>query len=178
MSELLPPNAVPLERALEHASSRISDVPTPVAQVWDAERCPASQLPWLAWALGVETWSPEWPEGVKRERVKSAIAIARRKGTVQSVREVVRTFGASIALREWFEASPPGDPHTFEITLLINSGLPQTASYQNDIMDAVDSVKPVRSHYTLTAGVHMWGGINIHGQVRPAQHMRLSFLGE
>lgn len=172
MDSLLPPNATPFERDLEHATKR--DIPVPVRRLWDADHCPADCLPWLAWSLNVETWSPEWPEAVKRERVKEAISIARKKGTVQSVREVVRTFGASIALREWFETSPRGRPHTFEITLLVNSGLPQTASYQQDIIDAVDAAKPVRSHYTLVAGVQATGGLNINAQVRPAQHVRLS----
>ncbi|RZA27324.1 MAG: phage tail protein I, partial [Proteobacteria bacterium] len=40
-------------------------------------------------------------------------AIQRRKGTASSVRDVVRSFGGSLALREWWQMAPRGDPHTF-----------------------------------------------------------------
>jgi hypothetical protein len=44
--------------------------------------------------------------GIKRERVRKAIAIARRKGTAESVRSVVASFGGSVAIREWWQSEP------------------------------------------------------------------------
>lgn len=170
---LLPPNATWLEQGLAKAAARITDVPTPLGTLWNAETCSAEHLPWLAWALGLKNWSADWPEDIKRARVKSAISVAQRKGTARAVRDVVASFGASIALREWWESSPRGKPHTFDITLLINAGLPHTASYQRDIMDAVNNVKPARSHYTLTAGMAMTAKLSIAAYARPVTYRRL-----
>jgi phage tail P2-like protein len=44
-------------------------------------------------------------QSIKRERVRKAIAIARRKGT-ESVRSVVASFGGSVAIREWWQSEP------------------------------------------------------------------------
>jgi phage tail P2-like protein len=56
--------------------------------------------------LSLDNWSTDWPESIKRERVRKAIAIARRKGTAQSVRTVVASFGGSVAIREWWQSEP------------------------------------------------------------------------
>lgn len=170
---LLPPNTTMLEQGLAHAFARITQVPTPLASLWNADTCTAEHLPWLAWALGIKNWSAEWPEDIKRARVKSAISVARRKGTALAVRDVVASFGAAIALREWWETSPRGKPHTFDITLIVNAGLPQTASYQRDIMDAVDNAKPARAHYTLTAGMALTAGLGMTAHAQTVIYRRL-----
>jgi hypothetical protein len=52
-----------------------------IRAVWSPDDCPLDLLPWLAWGLSLDNWSTDWPESIKRERVRKAIAIARRKGT-------------------------------------------------------------------------------------------------
>ena len=102
MRSLLPPNATELERNATAVAGVISDLPVPLRSLIDPDAIPAHLLPWLAWHLGIDTWKDYWPEQVKRARVRSAISIARKKGTAAAVREVVASFGANIALREWW----------------------------------------------------------------------------
>ena len=95
---LLPPNASAFEQAMELATARIGDVPVPFAPLWDPETCPVDLLPYLAFALSIDSWSPDWPEALKRARVRTAIDIQRHKGTVQSVRDIIALFGGNAVL--------------------------------------------------------------------------------
>ena len=93
MSDLLPPNRTPLEAALDRTTARLGEVPVPIKDLWSPERCPASLLPWLAWALSVDEWDSDWPEERKREAIAASIELHRYKGSVWSVREALRRIG-------------------------------------------------------------------------------------
>lgn len=175
MTSLLPPNATPLERGFEAASARLSAVPTPLDQLWNPDTCPVALLPYLAWALSIDVWSPDWPEGVKRERIRRAIAIQRSKGTLQSVQDVVASFGGSIVLREWWETNPPGDPHTFALVLsLSGAGIAvPSAQFIDEIIDDIGRTKPVRSHFTFTLALSATASIGTKGVMRPVVYARL-----
>lgn len=170
---LLPPKATELERALEQAMARMGNVPTPLRDLWNPDTCPAHLLPWLAWSLSLDSWQPYWPESVKRERIRSAVEIQRRKGTAKSVRDVVRSFGSSLALREWWQLEPKGTPHTFEVVLTLGAGVPNTAEFQNDVIAEIERTKPVRSHFTFTLGLAATGGLGLAGAARPVTYRRL-----
>lgn len=174
MSSLLPPNASALERNLETVTSRLSDTPVPLRDLWNPDTCPAELLPWLAWTLSLDAWQPYWTEAVKRARIREAINIQRHKGTAKSVKDVVASFGGSLAMTEWWQQSPPGTPHTFELLLAIGASQPNTAEYQQDIVDAISRTKPVRSHFTLTAGLSAEGAVGLQGAARPITYARLS----
>lgn len=174
MSSLLPINATEQEQAIAEAIARIGDVPVPLRDLWNPDTCPADLLPWLAWALSIDTWSDAWPESVRRQRIKSAIKIQRRKGTVRSVRDVVTAFGGNLSVIEWFQMSPVGTPHTFGVLLTVGGGVPATTEYQDAIIDEISRTKPVRSHFTLTAGVTAEGAVGIQGAARPAVYARVS----
>lgn len=174
MSNLLPPNATAIEQAIEAAASRAADLPVEIRTTWNPDTCPASLLPWLAWALSIDSWKPEWPEAVKRARVKNAVAIQRRKGTAKSVLDTVNAFGAGLSIREWWQTSPPGTPHTFELVLSMGASVPNTAAYQQDIIDAIEKTKPVRSHFTLTAGLSATGSMGLYGAARSITYRRIS----
>ncbi|UOF16460.1 phage tail protein I [Lysobacter capsici] len=180
MSSLLPPNATSLERALERASARIDDVPTPMRKLWNADTCPVELLPWLAWALSIDTWQPNWPEHVKRARLRTAMEIQRRKGTAQSVRQVVAAFGGAVQLREWWQQEPPGQPHTFEMVLTLTGegGETATAQYVNDVIAEVSRTKPVRSHFTFTQGVQAKLPVGVVFAARVASYRRLQLQVE
>lgn len=170
---LLPPNASSLERKLEQATLRLGTMAVPLRDLWNPDTCPAHLLPWLAWTLSLDSWQPYWPEAVKRARIRSAVDIQRRKGTAKSVRDVVRSFGSSLALREWWQLSPMGTPHTFEVVLTLGAGVPNTAAYQQDIIKEIERTKPVRSHFTLTLGLSATGGLGLQGAARPVIYRRL-----
>ncbi len=172
-ASLLPPSATQAERAIEQATGRLEDVPTPQRTLWDPDTCPADLLPWLAWALSLDAWQPYWPESVKRERIRKAIEIQRKKGTAQSVRDTVASFGGALSIKEWWQNDPPTEPHTFDLLLTVGAGMPATADYQQDIVDEVSRTKPVRSHFTLTAGISALGDLGVVGAMRGAVFKRL-----
>lgn len=176
---LLPPNASQAERALEAATARATAVVTPLRDLWNPDTIPASLLPWLAWALSIDAWKDYWPEHVKRARVRTAIAIQRRKGTAMSVREVVQAFGGQVVLREWWQQSPPAAPHTFDMVLTLTGegGEVASAQFVSDVIAEVERTKPVRSHFTFTQGANAFGGIGIVAAGRAAVYRRLEFDG-
>ena len=174
---LLPGNSTAGERALEKATARIGDVPAPLRDLWNPDTCPENLLPWLAWALSIDAWKSYWPVSVKRARIKAAIAIQRSKGTAQSVRTVVGAFGGAVILREWWQQTPAGIPHTFEMVLNLTGEGGETASAQfvDDVISEVQRTKPVRSHFTFTQGVQANGGVGVVAAARPAVYRRLQF---
>lgn len=127
---LLPPNATPFERALEAALAQ--DVDIPIRKLWSSADCPAALLPYLAWALGVEEWDPDWPVAVRRAAVANAIAVHREKGTLAGLKRVLDTAGAEY---EYVER-PSGVPMTAKLSIL-NSN----AVYLPDVARAVNRVK-------------------------------------
>lgn len=176
---LLPPNATHAERALARAAVT-RPLPVDITALWDADRCPATLLPWLAWALSVDEWKAYWPETVKRARVRAAIAIQRRKGTWGSVRDVVAAFGGSILIREWWEMQPQGAPHTFEAVMTIanQGGETATAKFVDDVIGEISRTKPVRSHFTFTQGMQANAGIGALAGAQGTTFRRIQLIGE
>lgn len=98
MTRLLPANTTPLERAVEAALSQ--DIAVPIGTLWNPAECPAVLLPWLAWALHItdgEGWALAETVAQKRALIARSIELHRKKGTVWSVVEALRSigFGAS-----------------------------------------------------------------------------------
>lgn len=176
-ASILPPASTPLEKALEQAAAALLDMPVPIRDVWSPDDCPSELLPWLAWGLSLDNWSPDWSDAIKRERVRQAIPIARQKGTAASVRSVVRSFGGSVAIREWWQMEPKGDPHTFSLVLnLDQQGASATAAFVDQVVAEVTRVKPVRSHFDFTQGIAAAGAIGLIAAVRPTIYARLSCM--
>jgi len=153
---LLPPNATPAERALASAGARVSDVPVPVADLWDPWSCPADLLPWLAWALSVDEWDPQWPEATRREVVARSIELHRHKGTVWAVRRALEALGVEPEIVEWWQ-TPGGDLAPFEFGLRAVLQRPITPhqllgeSTAAEVRPRIDNYKPARSHLAWIA---------------------------
>ncbi|MGR6871244.1 phage tail protein I [Pseudomonas sp. HK3] len=173
MTSLLPINTNQFERDLENVSTRISDVPVNIRDSWNADTCPADLLPWLAWSFSIDSWKAYWPEHVKRSRVREAIKVQRKKGTKQSVRKVVESFGAELELKEWFEQTPMGPPHSFKVLLNVNELGAQTQAFTNDIVQELSRVKPTRSFFEVQQGVTTNGELALAGAVRVTKFVRL-----
>lgn len=168
---ILPPNATAHERALEQAIAARFLIPLLHRAVWSAADCPVNFLPWLAWGLSIDDWGPEWPEALKRARIASAIPIQRRKGTAQSVRDVVAAFGGSIAVREWWQTTPRGEPHTFD--LIMSGGNADTI---DAVVAGINRTKPVRSRFTFTQALEFSGAVGVVAGFRPVTFLRLNGL--
>lgn len=112
---LLPPNATVAERALEGATSRISDVPVKVRESWDPDTCPVDLLPWLAWTYSVDEWDPAWSEDVKRAVIRTSYAQHRIKGTVGSVKSALAAAGfGAVTIEEGRHRIKYDGAHTYD----------------------------------------------------------------
>lgn len=172
---VLPENSTPLERGLEQAAALLLDIPTPIRSVWSPDDCPAELLPWLAWGLSLDSWSSDWPEEIKRARVRNAIPIARRKGTAESVRSVVESFGGQVAIREWWQKTPRGEPFTFDLVLnLDRAGAPASAAFVDAVIAEVHRAKPERAHFTFTQGINAAAQIGLLAVARPLVFARIN----
>jgi phage tail protein, P2 protein I family len=173
---ILPPGSTALERALEQTAAGLVDaIAVPIRSVWSPNHCSIELLPWLAWGLSLDNWSTDWSDAVKRERVRQAISIARRKGTAESVRSVVASFGGSVAIREWWQTEPKGEPHTFNLLLnLDQASAPASAIFVDQVIAEVMRAKPVRSTFTFTQGINASARMGLAAAARPIIYARLS----
>lgn len=176
MSEqsLLPPNRTRLEAALEQSMSPALS-PDAIATLWDPYRCPAKALPWLAWALHVDDWRDDWTESVKRQVIAASVPVHRVKGTLASVRRLLSAFGVSAVVREWWQTG--GTPHTFEIDILAGAQYADTSApilgpaLTERMQSLINATKPVRSHYTLSAGALYGATLAASGMLRRPTQM-------
>lgn len=142
---LLPPNATTLETAMEGSVARITDVPTPCRDVWNADNCPSDLLPWLAWAFSVDFWDSTWTDDQKRASIKAAVAVQRIKGTIGSVTQALGALGYGVTIQEWFRMLPAGAPYTFDVLMdTTQVGIDEAAITK--IISYIDVTKNLRSH--------------------------------
>lgn len=161
-NSVLPPNATDEERAIEDGMRANIDLAS-VGDLWNPATCPAEILPFLAWGLAISRWDPTWTEAEKRAAVADAIPFHQRKGTRAIVREVLDRFNPLLQIVEWWQMSPRGEPHTFEVRAAA-ADIPAsflTSETAAAIIRDVASVKPARSHFTfvqsLEAQAMGWG---------------------
>lgn len=145
MSDLLPYNATPQERALSEAAARVSDVPVPLRDLWNPDTCPYDLLPWLAWAFSVDEWRNEWTDAQKRAVIKASVEVHRRKGTIGAVRDALAALGFGALVQEWFNQTPEGEPYTFRLLLSVDQiGIDQAALF--GLLAVIERTKNLRSH--------------------------------
>lgn len=150
MNSLLPPNASPQERAIEQSAERLGAVDVPVGKLWDPKSCPVSLLPWLAWALSVDTWDAAWSEPVKRQVIADSLAVHARKGTPWAVVRAMTAAGApSLELSEWFDNGRA--PFTFQVCVS-TSDQPLQPALADRLMADIAQYKNARS----------WGSLRIN----------------
>ena len=145
MTDLLPPNATELERAVDGLSARLDELEVPLRDLWNPQRCPLALLPWLAWTVGVETWKPDWPEQTKRRFVAEAFEVHREKGTVAAIRRVLDLIGA---IYDYTEGPDGGLPRMTATVSILNSEsilLDDIA----EVSDALDRAKRATLHLTV-----------------------------
>lgn len=118
---LLPPNATPLERALEAATLRIDAIPVPLRTLWNPDTIPVQLLPWLAWGLSVDNWDPAWTEARKRAVVAASIDVHQHKGTVGAMLTALSALDYNASLIEWWQSAPPAAPYTFRIEVALDA---------------------------------------------------------
>lgn len=91
-SSLLPPNASRLMRDTAEVMDPALD-PSFLSGMWSADRAPAAVLPYLAWAMSVDEWDEAWPEATRRQVIRESMGVHRTKGTLASIKRVLRGVG-------------------------------------------------------------------------------------
>lgn len=147
MSNLLPPNATPLERRIAEACADAEALTVPIEAIKDPDLCPVELLPWLAWESSVDRWNPDWSEAAKRQAIKDSFFVHAHKGTIAALRRVVEPLGYLLKVVEWFETTPSGEPGTFALQVGVqNSGVSE-AMYA-ELERLIDDAKPLSRHIT------------------------------
>jgi phage tail P2-like protein len=161
---LLPPNAFPMERAVEAVgASRLDGLTVPIGDVWSPDRCPSQLLPWLAWGVSIDIWDSAWPESVKRDAIAGAIGEQRRKGTKLAVRKALDRIDPMIGLTEWFEDPANLEPFTFRLELpdRNTSGVAYDDVTIARILTDIDAVKPLRAHVIASYRLYAQANLGI-----------------
>ncbi|WP_114154054.1 phage tail protein I [Chromobacterium haemolyticum] len=153
--QLLPPNCTALESALADALAVDLDV-SPLRGLADSARCPAALLPWLAWAMSVDSWDAALTERQQRALIRESIPIHKRKGTAGAVRRAMAALGIAIEYLEWRDL-PGAAPYTFQLTAWANdnhdpAGPVLSEDIYHRLRRVVDEAKNERSHYTFRVG--------------------------
>lgn len=156
---LLPSNATTFERALAAPTQRIGAVPVPLRLLWRPMECPASHLPWLAWALSVDVWDPAWDEATKRRVIAASMEIHRHKGTPGALKRALAALDLGVAVREWFETG--GAPYTFRLD--IDAARPLAAADYDIMLAVVVRAKNVRSWLDAGSGISVSSVVEASG---------------
>ena len=160
MKTLLPPNATSLEQAFDKATAlQIEAIPVErIFEQWHPYKCPVHLLGWLAWALSVDDWNPDWPEAIKREVIASSIDVHRHKGTKASVKKALEALDIDLQLIEFQDDPQNNVPHEI---LVRASAHDNFASGGEQILDAnfyslakrqVEHTKPARTSFEIQVG--------------------------
>ena len=65
----------------------------PIRHLWNPDTCPAVMLPYLACALSVDAPATEFSEDQLRALIKVSLQFHQRKGTVQSIKDIIEALG-------------------------------------------------------------------------------------
>ncbi|QER56761.1 phage tail protein I [Klebsiella quasipneumoniae] len=143
MNSLLPPGSSALERRLAQACSGISDLSVPLRDLWNPWKCPASFLPYLAWAFSVDSWDESWSEQEKRTVISESFRLHQHKGTIAAIRRVVEKMGYSFSIAEWWEVADPAG--TFRLEVDVND-IGITSRMLDELTRLINDAKPVSRH--------------------------------
>lgn len=166
-ASLLPPNATTSERSLARLSARTTSlsVGAKYRALWNPATCPASILPWLAWALHVDDWNTEWTEEQKRSVIAASVAVHKIKGTIGALKAAIASIDQAAIVNE-----NTGTPFTFEV--LVRSTQPGTFGvFSDDIYRTAMENKNARSKLVgllslLEAdGLAYVGAVHLRGDV-------------
>ncbi|EBO9661224.1 phage tail protein I [Salmonella enterica subsp. enterica] len=119
--------------------------------------CPAEYLAWLAWGRNIAGWDDAWPEAKKREAIRQAYDSHCQRGTVGAVTRATEGVAFPVAVTEWFNQSPPGEPYTFSLDIQ-QGNAPVSQQDISSLVSAVSRAKNLRSRF----------GVVVRGESRAA----------
>ncbi|TXE26933.1 phage tail protein I [Serratia ureilytica] len=154
---LLPTGSTQTEINTEQSIAGVSDTPTPLRPLWNTSTCPASLLPYSAWAFSVDRWDEAWDEATKRGVIRQSYFVHRHKGTIGALRRAVEPMGYLISVTEWWQNGRT--PGTFEMVVgTLDTGI--TPEMYAELERVIDDTKPCSRHLTTLAI-----SLETHGEV-------------
>lgn len=142
-NNMLPPSASGFMRSTEKVTERLTEIPVDLHKLWDPDACPASLLPYLAWALSVDRWDRNWSEQTKRQVIRASWLVHRQKGTISALKRAVEPFGFPLKVIEWWQNG--GIPGTFMLEIgMEDQGI--TEEIYLELERLIDDAKPRSRH--------------------------------
>ena len=177
---LMPPSSSPLEKAADlTAALHIEAIPVErIFDQWHPQHCPAELLGWLAWAVSVDEWNPDWPEQVKRDVIEFSITVHRHKGTPYSVKKALASLAVKTQVSEWQEDTNRKVPYSFTVKALANSALGSDSEvilneqFYELVKRQVNNNKSTRSQFELQVGAEYATGIHLTTALQGANYHR------
>lgn len=97
LDNILPKNATRYERVMGLQVERLLELDVDrIRNLWDPWTCDPADLPYLAWALSVDIWDPNWPVAKKRSVVANSLKHHRLKGTRAGIETYLGLVGVEI----------------------------------------------------------------------------------
>lgn len=147
--ELLPPmlardgRVQTVAHIFDDEISQIEALKPLIALYENIDSLPMNILQALAINSGV--YGPEWfiagTIEKRRQLVKDAFMLAKRRGTRWSVQRIFEIIGWDVELKEWFENN--ADPYTFEVSLLDITNIGMSEDQSKWLLSLIDTYKPV-----------------------------------
>ena len=134
----LPINSTAQERAL---AETVTQFDPELYNIWSPWDCPADILPWLAWALSVDTWDSDWDEQVKRRTIADSVKVHQLKGTVGALKRALQAIGYEVLIDE-----NTGQAYTFRLQIQPANEQELTNEVINEIEEIAETTKNARSH--------------------------------
>ena len=148
-----------LEQRAAAACASISDLSVPLRDLWDPWKCPATFLPYLAWAFSVDGWDESWNEQEKRTVISESFWLHQRKGTVAAIRHVVEKLGYSMSIEEWWKVADPAGTFRLEVDV---GDIGITSRMLDELTRLIDGTKPVSRHLAqLNIATKVRGDIHV-----------------
>lgn len=126
--------------------------------IMDIDNVDPSFLPWLAWQWRVDVWDDTWPIAQQREVVKSALLLARYRGTPWAVKRALALTGYQSLVTEWWQQQPEGERGTFTVEVDAEQRTIDD-TYYNQVFTLVERNKRGSQHWTLRPRISVKAGM-------------------
>lgn len=152
-------NHTPVELQLEKvAGEHIEALPLMIRALNDPDNCPADLLPWLAWALSVDHWSPDWSEEKKREVCRVSRSVHRHKGTIGAVEKALAALGITLQIIEPKDREPAEFvPHQLLVHAFVDPRYLYAESASDSVLDDITRIikftAPARCTFELELAI-------------------------
>lgn len=167
------PNVSVAAESIDVQLKKVADASDSPAIYARLNALPTLALDHLAKQFNIYPWRDYWDKKIKTQVITAVIVTKRKKGTMKAVKSCLEAFGGNVYVVPWHEQSPPGDPGTFLINVLMSDNGLTSVEIQEDVYAMIEEAKPKSRHCTMVVGQTIKGGVHICGCVRPVVYTKL-----